>query len=65
MKDDVANLKRELHDTNEARRQLAFEDQRINEREMHEREKFMLRVENALPRAERLLPPAKESKKQR
>lgn len=65
LKEDVSHLTRELHDTNEALRQLAFEVQRINERELHEREKLMLRVENALLRFERLLPPAKEEKKTR
>ena len=44
---------------------LANEVQRISEREQHEREKFMLRVKNALLRFERLLPPAKESRKRK
>lgn len=65
VKEDVARLERELHDTNEAVRQLAFEIQRINERERHERETFMLKVENTLLRYERLLPPAKEPRKQK
>lgn len=53
-----------LHATNEAVRQLAFELERIKERERHEREKFMLKIENALLRYERALPSAKESKKE-
>ena len=65
LKDDVAGLERELHATNEAVRQLAMELQRVNEREIHEREKFILKVENALLRHERLLPPPKEPKKQK
>lgn len=63
LKDDVAGLERELHETNEVVRQLAFELQRINERERNEREKFVLKVENALLRHERALPPAKQSRK--
>ena len=63
LKEDVASLERGLHDTNEAVRQLAFELQRLNERERHEREKFMLKIENTLLRYERALALPKESKK--
>ena len=38
---------------------LAFEVQRLKENEMHEREKMVLRLENALLRFERRLPPAR------
>ena len=62
LKENVASLEREIHDTNEAVRQLAHELQRVNEREIHEREKFMLKVENALLRHERALPSAKKQK---
>ena len=65
LKHDVASLERELHATNEAVRQLAFELQRINERERLEREKFVLKVENALLRYESALPPATKSLKQK
>ena len=61
----MASLERGLHDTNEAVCQLAFELQRINERERHEREKFMLKIENTLLRYERALALPKESKKQK
>jgi len=40
-----------------------FEVQRISEREQHEPEKLMLRLENALLRLERQLPPSKNPKK--
>ena len=63
LKEEVAGLERGLHETNEALRQLAFEVQRISERELHEREKLTLRLENALLRMERQLPPPKETKK--
>ena len=52
-----------MHDTNEAVRQLAFEIQRINEREQDEREKPLLQMENAILRLERRLPAPGESKK--
>ena len=41
---------------------LAFEVQRINDREKLEREKLVLQLENALLRIERRLPPGKSSK---
>ena len=44
-------------------RQQSFDIQRINEREQHEREKLLLRLENALLKFERQLPPSKEPKK--
>ena len=63
LKEDVKDLETRLHETNDAVRQLAFEIQRIGERERHEREKFMLKIENVLLRFERLLPPGTDSKK--
>ena len=57
LKEDIAGLERGLHDTNEAVRQLAFEIQRMNERE-----KLVLQLENAILRLERRLPPGPESK---
>ena len=62
-KQDIATLKEQLAETNQLVRQLAFEIQRISEREQHEREKFVLKVENALLRFERQGPPRKEPKK--
>ena len=62
-KQDIAILKEQLAETNQLVRQLAFEIQRISEREQHEREKFVLKVENALLRFERQGPPRKEPKK--
>jgi len=55
-KKEIADLKRELEATNELVRQLAYEIQRVSEREMHEREKLKLQLENALLRFERQLP---------
>ena len=65
LKEDIAKLERGQHETNEAVRQLAFEIQRINEREQHEREKLLLQLENAMLRLERRLPPPGESKKRK
>ena len=62
-KRDIATLKEQLAETDELVRQPAFEVQRISEREEHEREKFMLKVENALLRFERQFSPAKASKR--
>ena len=64
-KQDIATLKEQLAETNQAVRQLASEIHRISEREQHEREKFALRVENALLRFERLLPPPSEQKRRK
>ena len=62
-KQSIATLKEQLAETNQLVRELAFEIQRISEREQHEREKFVLKVENALLRSERQLPSAREPKK--
>src|SRR5436190_2186557 len=62
-KKDITALKEQLAETNQLVRQLTFEIQRISERDQHEREKFMLKVENALLRFERQLPSGKEPKK--
>lgn len=62
-KQDIATLKEQLAETNQLVRQLAFEIQRVSEREQHEREKFVLKIENALLRYQRHRPPEKERKK--
>jgi len=62
-KEDIAMLRHELEETNEAVRQVAFELRSIREEERHEREKLLLRIENALLKFERQLPSAKEPKK--
>ncbi len=63
-KQDITELKRELDATNDLIRQLAYEVQRISERETNEREKSELRLQNALLRFERLLS-TKPSKKRK
>ena len=42
---------------------MSFDLRSLRDEERHEREKLLLRVENALLRLERQLPPAKEPKK--
>jgi hypothetical protein len=49
----------------EMMRQQAFDLKRISEREQHEREKLMLRLENVLLKFERQLPPAKDPRKRK
>lgn len=65
LKEDVASLQRELEETRALVNRLAFDLQRVNEREQQEREKLVLRLENALLRYERALPPSKGSKKEK
>jgi len=62
-KQDIATLKEQLAESNQLVRQLAFEIQRISEREQHEREKLMLKVENTLLRFERQRPSGKKPRK--
>lgn len=58
---EIAEMRRELRDLTAAVQRLAYEVQRVSERETHEREKLELRLENHLLRFERRLPPAKQS----
>lgn len=63
-KEAIATLKEQLAETNQVVRQLAVEVRRNKETEQHEREKLILRLENALLRFERQLPPSKDRKRQ-
>jgi predicted HicB family RNase H-like nuclease len=60
---DIAELRQELNSLADTVAQLQSEMQRGFENERHEREKFMLRVENALLRFERSLPPSKSKRR--
>ena len=62
-KEAIADLRKELHETSEAVREVAVELRSLREEERHEREKLVLRLENTLLKFERQLPSAKESKK--
>jgi hypothetical protein len=57
----VTDQRRELRELWDAVRVLTFEQQRSADREAHEREKFMLRVENQLLKAGRQLPPPQKT----
>ena len=61
LKEDVAELERELHENNEVLRTVLFEIQRLAEIDALERQKLELKIENALLR-NRSLPPAKRPK---
>ena len=60
---DIEELRRELQHTNALLIDLSHKLEHLAEREQLEREKFMLKIENALLRFERPLPPASDSKK--
>lgn len=61
---DIAELRQELDRLSDTVAQLQSQMQRGFENEQHEREKFMLRVENALLRFDRSLPaPASKKRK--
>jgi chromosome segregation ATPase len=62
---DIEELRARIAQITEKVQALAFEVQRINEREQHEREKFALKLENALLRFERLLPPPGDTQKRK
>lgn len=64
-KEAIATLKEQLAETNQLVRELAIEVQRNKETEQHEREKLVLRLENALLRFERQLPQPKDQKRQK
>ena len=62
-KEKIARLRQEFDDLSGLVVRLQFEIQSLREEERHEREKLMLRLENALLKFERQLPPAKEPRK--
>jgi predicted RNase H-like nuclease (RuvC/YqgF family) len=55
---DLAELNRKVNDLTDVVRELTFEVRRLRENESHERELLTLRLENALLRFERRLPPS-------
>ena len=62
-RDDIARLKLQVKEMSDELVQLKSDMQRSFENEGHEREKFMLRVENALLRFERSLTEGKLKKR--
>jgi hypothetical protein len=57
LKADHKEFRQELRELLDIVRHLKFEQQRDRENATHEREKLLLRLENALLRFERRLPP--------
>jgi hypothetical protein len=56
-------LRQQVDELTATVQRLVYEIHRIGERETHEREKFVLRVENYLLKANRQLPPDHENEK--
>lgn len=57
---EIVELRQEIKELTSVMQRLVYEIQRISEREMHEREKMQLRLENQLLRFQRRLPPGKD-----
>ena len=62
-KEDIAALRKELHETSEAVRELVVELRSLRDEDRHEREKLVLRLENMLLKSERQLPSPKDARK--
>ena len=62
-KEKIRRLRQEFDELSELVLRLQFEIQRVREEDRHEREKMMLRIENALLRLEHQLPPTKDPKR--
>ncbi len=62
-KEDIANLRKEFDALTDVVTRLQYEIQSLREENRHEREKIMLKLENALLKSERQLPAPKPPKK--
>ena len=62
-KEKIARLRQEFHDLTDLVVRLQYEIRSLREEDRHEREKVMLKIENAFLKFGRQLPPAKEPKK--
>jgi predicted nucleic acid-binding Zn-ribbon protein len=60
-RDEIKELQKQVRDLAAAFERLAYEVHRVGEKDEHERDKLILRVENELLKFERRLPPAKDS----
>jgi predicted nucleic acid-binding Zn-ribbon protein len=60
-KEQIRGLQKQMEELTATVHRLAYEVRRVNENDAHEREKMALRLENALLRFERRLPPARQS----
>jgi hypothetical protein len=59
----IPDLRRETDESSDAVEHLSVELRTLRGEERHEREKLVLRLENALLKFERQLPPVKEPRK--
>lgn len=64
-KEKIARLRQEFDDLSGLVVRLQFEVQSLREEERHEREKLLLKIENALLRFEKLLPPPADTRKRK
>jgi hypothetical protein len=64
-KETIARLRQEFDELSELVLRLQFEIQSVREEERHEREKSLLKIENALLRFEKLLPPSGDARKRK
>ena len=64
-KECIARLREGFDELSELVIKLQYEIQSVREEDRHEREKLLLRMENALLRFERLLPPGSDGKKRK
>jgi hypothetical protein len=62
-KEKIARLRQEFDELTELVVRLQYEVQSLRDEERHEREKVVLRIENALLKFERQLPAPKKSKR--
>jgi hypothetical protein len=62
-KENIAKLRQEFDELAELVRRVQFDIQSVRDEDRHEREKALLKIENALLKFERQLPAAKERKK--
>ena len=64
-KEKIASLRQEFDDLADLVVRLQYEIQGLREEDRHEREKALLKIENALLKFERQLPSAKDPKRSR
>jgi hypothetical protein len=62
-KENIAKLRQEFDELAELVRRVQFDIQSVRDEDRHEREKGLLKIENALLKFERQLPAAKGTKK--
>jgi archaellum component FlaC len=61
-RDEIKELQKQFRDLAAAFERLAYEIHRVSDKDDHEREKIILKLENELLKFERRLPSAKQNK---